>query len=53
MKTAAICTVKDEAPYILEWIAWHRLVGFDKIIIAQNSSTDGTVELLEAWIAQE
>lgn len=48
MKTAAICTVKDEAPYILEWIAWHRLVGFDKIIIAQNSSTDGTVELLEA-----
>lgn len=48
MKTAAICTVKDEAPYILEWIAWHRLVGFDRIVIAQNSSTDGTVELLQS-----
>ena len=48
MKTAAICTVQDEAPYILEWIAWHRLVGFDTIIIAQNASSDGTVELLEA-----
>ncbi|AWB50533.1 hypothetical protein HYN69_18155 (plasmid) [Gemmobacter aquarius] len=48
MKTAAICTVKDEAPYILEWVAWHRLVGFDRIVIAQNSSTDGTVEILHA-----
>lgn len=47
MKTAAICTVKDEAPYILEWVAWHRLAGFDSIIIAQNGSVDGTVELLE------
>lgn len=38
--------VKDEAPYILEWIAHHMLLGIDKFIIADNSSTDGTKEIL-------
>lgn len=39
---------KNEYPYILEWIAWHKLCGFDKIIIADNDSDDGTRELLQA-----
>lgn len=38
--------VKDEAPYILEWIAHHMILGVDKFIIADNSSTDGTKEML-------
>lgn len=38
--------VKDEAPYILEWIAHHMLLGVDKLIIADNSSQDGTKEIL-------
>ncbi|MBN8413729.1 MULTISPECIES: glycosyltransferase family 2 protein [Halomonas] len=40
--------VKDEADYIIEWIAWHQLAGFNNIILADNSSTDGTRSLLEA-----
>jgi hypothetical protein len=44
---AVFCTVKNEGPYILEWVAWCRLVGFDRIFIAQNDSDDGTIELLE------
>lgn len=35
-------TVKDEGPFILEWVAWHRLCGFDQIIVNQNGSTDLT-----------
>lgn len=38
--------VKDEAPYILEWIAHHMILGVDKFIIADNSSKDGTKEIL-------
>jgi hypothetical protein len=38
--------VKDEAPYILEWIAYHMVLGVDKFIIADNNSSDGTKEIL-------
>lgn len=38
--------VKDEAPYLLEWIAFHRALGIQTFIIADNCSTDGTSELL-------
>ncbi len=38
--------VKNEAPYLLEWIAYHRAVGVDHFIIFDNESTDGTFFLL-------
>ena len=38
--------VKNEAPYLLEWIAYHRAVGVDHFIIMDNESTDGTFFLL-------
>lgn len=37
---------KNEAPYILEWVAYHRAVGIDRFFIADNNSDDGTTELL-------
>ena len=39
--------VKNEAPYILEWVAFHRAVGIERFFIADNSSDDGTSELLQ------
>ena len=42
----AVVSMKDEAPYILEWVAWHRAVGFDGIVALANDSTDGTHEML-------
>ena len=38
--------VKDEAPYILEWIAYHMVLGVDSFIIVDNNSSDGTKEIL-------
>ena len=32
--------VKNEGPYLLEWIAFHRVVGVDRFFIADNASTD-------------
>lgn len=39
---------KNEAPYILEWIAHHRLLGIHRFFIADNDSTDISTELFEA-----
>jgi hypothetical protein len=39
--------MKNEEPYIIEWVAYHRLIGFDRIIIYENDSTDLTPVLLK------
>lgn len=40
--------VKNEGPALLEWVAYHRLIGFDRIYVASNDCTDGTDQLLDA-----
>lgn len=40
--------VKDEFPYILEWVAYYRTIGLRELVICDNASTDGTAGLLEA-----
>ncbi len=45
--TTLVATAKNEAPYIWEWVAYHRLVGFDHIIMFQNDSDDGTGTILK------
>ena len=44
--TLLVATVRNEGPNILEWVAHHRLCGFDRIQIFQNDSTDNTVRTL-------
>ena len=39
--------MKNEAPYILEWIAYHRAIGVDNFLIYTNGCEDGTTELLD------
>lgn len=46
MRTLLIATMKNEGPFLIEWVAWHRLIGFDDIIVAQNDSDDLTKEIL-------
>ncbi|CAM5221121.1 glycosyltransferase family 2 protein [Alishewanella longhuensis] len=48
IKIAVAAIFKNERPYVLEWVAYHRLMGADQIIIADNFSDDGTSQLLEA-----
>ena len=47
-KTVLFTAVKNEAPFIIEWIAYHRAIGFDQIIVCSNDCDDGTEEILEA-----
>ena len=39
--------MKNEAPYILEWVAYHRMIGVDNFLIYTNDCTDGTDEILD------
>lgn len=39
--------VKDEKDNILEWICHHTLVGFERIVIYDNQSSDGTDEIIK------
>lgn len=43
-----ISSVKDEGPFILEWVAHHRVLGFDAIYVASNDCSDGSDQLLAA-----
>ncbi|MBT8409526.1 MAG: glycosyltransferase family 2 protein [Alphaproteobacteria bacterium] len=38
--------MKNEAPFILEWVAHQKVIGFDDIVVYTNDCTDGTDEIL-------
>lgn len=48
MRILCITTVKDEAPYLLEWIAHHRAAGVTDFLVYSNDCSDGTDKLLKA-----
>jgi len=48
LKLSIAAIVKNEADSLLEWIAYHRVIGVHSFFIADNESNDGTTEILEA-----
>ncbi len=42
-----ITSMKNEGSYIVEWIAYHRAIGFTDFLVYTNDCEDGTVEMLE------
>lgn len=47
MSHVAILCVRNEAAFLLEWIAHHRAVGFDHFVFFSNDCNDGTDEMLD------
>lgn len=43
-----ISSMKDEGPFVLEWVAHHLVLGFERIFVASNDCRDGTDRLLDA-----
>lgn len=39
--------MKDEGPFILEWVAWHRSIGIQDIVVFTNDCSDGTGDILD------
>ena len=47
---AAVTIVKNEAPYIKEWLDYHLLAGIDHFLIYDNESSDNLQELLQPYV---
>ncbi|MGH1330211.1 MAG: glycosyltransferase family 2 protein [Paracoccaceae bacterium] len=45
--TTIVTTMKNEGPFILEWLAYHRAIGVDNFLIYTNDCTDGTDTMLK------
>lgn len=41
-----VSTMKNEGPYIIDWVAHYKTLGFDHILVCTNDCTDPTVEIL-------
>ena len=47
---AAVVIVKDEGPYLREWLEFHRLVGVEHIYLYDNGSSDNSEEVLSHFL---
>ncbi|WP_323769117.1 glycosyltransferase family 2 protein [Antarctobacter sp.] len=50
-RITAVTCVKNEGPFLLEWMAFHRLLGVTDFLFYSNDCTDGTDTLLDALAA--
>ncbi|KUF11431.1 glycosyltransferase family 2 protein [Pseudoponticoccus marisrubri] len=52
MRVTAVTCVKNEGPFLLEWIAFNRLLGVSDFLFYSNDCDDGTDALLDALAAR-
>jgi glycosyl transferase family 2 len=52
MRITAVTCVKNEGPFLLEWIAFNRLLGVTDFLFYSNHCTDGTDTLLDVLAAR-
>lgn len=52
MRITAVTCVKNEGPFLLEWIAFNRLIGVTDFLFYSNDCSDGTDRLLDALAAR-
>jgi hypothetical protein len=47
MRITAVTCVKNEGPFLLEWIAFHRVIGVTDFLFYSNDCTDATDRMLD------
>lgn len=52
MRITAVTCVKNEGPFLLEWIAFNRLIGVTDHLFYSNDCTDATDRMLDALAAR-
>lgn len=48
MRVVSLTSVRNEGPFLLEWLAWMQMIGVGDFVIAANDCADGTDALLAA-----
>ncbi len=49
--TAVCAIIKDESPFLKEWIYYHYMIGFEKFILFNNESSDAIYAILDDLIS--
>ena len=39
--------MRNEGPFLVEWVCWYRMLGFTDLLIVTNDCTDHSPELLD------
>ena len=45
-QVTAVSMMKDEGPYVIEWVSHHLAVGFSDLVVYTNDCSDGTDDML-------
>jgi hypothetical protein len=56
VRYTVVASMRNEGPFIVEWVCWYRLIGFTDILVVTNDCTDPSPGLLDAlqaagWLA--
>jgi FkbM family methyltransferase len=47
----SLCAImKDEAPYLIEWLEFHKIVGVERFYLYNNNSTDNTLDIIQSYV---
>lgn len=52
MRVLSVTAQRNEGPFLIEWLAWHRLIGVTDFLVYSNDCQDGSDTLLDALAAQ-
>lgn len=48
MRSTVLASMRNEGPFVVEWVTWYRLLGFTDILVVTNDCTDHSPDLLAA-----
>jgi hypothetical protein len=51
-RIALVSCMRNEGIHLLEWLAYHRVIGFDPVVVCSNDCDDGSDTLLDRLAAQ-
>jgi hypothetical protein len=50
LQLGVVVIIRNEAPYLSEWLAYHRALGVEHFFIYDNGSTDELHQVIEPWV---